>query len=70
MKIKDALKIISDKQRELFLIGGVISLLDWDQKTYMPRKALTDRSKQLSLLSKRAHEILLSDELWKSVTFL
>ena len=70
MKIKDALKIVSDKQRELFLIGGVISLLDWDQKTYMPRKALTDRSKQLSLLSKRAHEILLSDELWKSVTFL
>lgn len=70
MKVRDALRFVYDKQREIFLLGGVVSLLDWDQKTYMPKRASADRSLQISLLSRRLHEILISDDLWRNIEFL
>ena len=70
MRMKDALKLIYEKQREMHILGGVISLLDWDQKTCMPRKGLEDRSIQISYLSKKLHDLLISDELYRAVEFL
>ncbi|HEX16980.1 MAG TPA: hypothetical protein ENG60_01000, partial [Thermoplasmatales archaeon] len=68
--MRDALKLIYEKQREMHILGGVISLLDWDQKTCMPRKGLEDRSIQISYLSKKLHDLLISDELYRAVEFL
>ena len=70
MKVRDALRFVYDKQKEMFILGGIISLLDWDQKTYMPRKASTDRALQISLLSKSLHQLMVSDDLWKNIEFL
>ncbi len=49
--------------RELSCIHSVEALLDWDQETYMPRRAAEHRADQLELLAGLAHERLISDEL-------
>lgn len=51
--------------REISTIGAIESLLEWDQETYMPRKAAADRADQLALLAGYGHERLISEEFGK-----
>ena len=53
--MRKELKEIYRIQKELELLGGVGSLLDWDQKTYMPPMGFKDRAEQGALISRIAH---------------
>ncbi|MBL8880684.1 MAG: carboxypeptidase M32, partial [Phycisphaerales bacterium] len=41
---------------------AIESLLDWDQETYMPKRAAPDRAEQAAFMAGLAHERLTSDE--------
>ena len=46
----------------------VIALLQWDQETYMPRGAVSERSDQLALLEGQVHERRSSPEMGELIT--
>ena len=49
--------------REIALLGHVGALLGWDQETYMPPKAIGERSEQIALVQALAHERAVSGEI-------
>ncbi len=53
--MRKELKEIYRVQKELALLDGIGSLLDWDQKTYMPPKGYRDRAEQSAVISRIAH---------------
>ncbi len=57
------LNSLIEKQREIKLLGSIQALLDWDQETYMPEKAIEWRSEQLAWLSGQAHRRETSKEI-------
>ena len=65
--IKKSLKYIYEKQRELTILGGIGSLLGWDQMTYMPLDGAVDRAEHISFLSKISHRKIISNILWKHI---
>ena len=65
--MKKSLDFIYKIQKELSIFGGIGSLLEWDQKTYMPTQGAIERSDQVSLISRLSHERFISDELWNHV---
>ena len=67
VKMKDSLDYIYTEQKQLSVISGIGALLGWDQMTYMPSHGSQERSDQLSLISRLAHEKFTSDELYHHV---
>jgi carboxypeptidase Taq len=65
--MKDSLDFIYKEQKDLSNFGGIAALLGWDQMTYMPSKGIEERSEQISLISRLAHEKFISDKLWNHV---
>jgi len=61
------LKLIYNIQKDISTLGSVLALLDWDQKTYMPKEGNKSRAEQIASIGKIIHEKFLSDELYKSV---
>ena len=59
--MKESLDFIYKEQKELSHFGGIAALLGWDQMTYMPQKGSEERAEQLSLISRLAHERIISD---------
>ncbi len=68
--MKESLDFIYKEQKELSVFGGIAALLGWDQMTYMPLKGAGDRSEQISLISKLAHEKVISDKFWNHIEIL
>ena len=68
--MKESLDFIYKEQKELSVIGGIEALLGWDQMTYMPKQGAIERSEQSALISKWAHEKVISNELWKNIELL
>jgi len=62
--MKESLDFIYKEQKELSHFGGIAALLGWDQMTYMPQKGSGERAEQLSLISRLAHERVISDEFY------
>lgn len=56
--------------RELGLLGHIAALLGWDQETYMPAKAVAERSEQLALVGTIAHEKSVSPEIGELLSAL
>ncbi|MHA2000972.1 MAG: carboxypeptidase M32 [Promethearchaeota archaeon] len=56
---------LKKRMKKYMLLEETSSFLEWDNKTYMPEKAITQRSEQLSLLSGMSHEILVAPETGK-----
>lgn len=48
-------------------VGAAISMMDWDQQTYMPRGGAEARSAHLESLSRMRHELFTSDETQKAL---
>ncbi len=48
-------------------LGAAISIMDWDQQTYMPRGGAEARASHLEALSRMRHEAFTSDEVQKAV---
>jgi len=65
--MKESLDFIYKEQKELSHFGGITALLGWDQMTYMPRKGSGERAEQLSLISRLAHERVISDEFYNYI---
>ena len=61
------LKEIYKIQKELALLDGISSLLNWDQKTYMPSKGYQDRAEQISIISRMAHNKFIAPAFQKLV---
>jgi carboxypeptidase Taq len=68
--LKESLDFIYKQQKELSDFGGIGALLGWDQMTYMPPKGNDGRADQLSLISRLAHERVISDEFYGHITKL
>jgi carboxypeptidase Taq len=68
--MKESLDFIYKEQKELSTFGGIAALLGWDQMTYMPKMGATERSEQGALISRLAHEKVISDNFWKHIQVL
>ena len=68
--MKESLDFIYKEQKELSTFGGIAALLGWDQMTYMPKMGATERSEQGALISRLAHEKVISDNFWKHIKIL
>ena len=65
--MKDSLDFIYKEQKELSTFSGIGALLGWDQMTYMPPMGVMERSEQSSLISRLAHEKIISDAFYNHV---
>ncbi len=65
MTAKQAVGRLQEIGEELKIWSGIGSLLGWDQETYMPEKAVLERSKQQAALSSLLHEKGTSPEIGK-----
>ena len=65
--MKESLDFIYKEQKELSTFSGIGALLGWDQMTYMPTKGVAERSDQISLISRLAHEKFTSEKLYTHV---
>jgi carboxypeptidase Taq len=52
-----------ERVKEFQTCRAIEALLDWDQETYMPKRAAEDRANQIALVAGLAHEKLTADEL-------
>ena len=60
---QNSLKRLMELGAELKTWGGISALLGWDQETYMPEKAVLERSKQHAAVSTLFHEKITSGEI-------
>jgi carboxypeptidase Taq len=51
-----AIQRLKERDREIQLLNHTSAVLGWDQETYMPRRAIDERSAQLALLQGLMHE--------------
>ena len=65
--MKESLDFVYKEQKELSTLGGIAALLGWDQMTYMPKLGAAARSEQSAMISKIAHEKIVSDSFWDHI---
>ena len=65
--MKESLDFIYKEQKELSTFSGIGALLGWDQMTYMPPSGNMERSEQISLISRLAHEKFTAEEFYKHI---
>lgn len=68
--MKKELETIYEIQKQISVLSSVLGLLDWDQKTYMPKDGNVGRAEQMALIGKLIHKSLLSENLYKAVNKL
>ncbi len=54
--MRDEFKKLIDMDRERTLLSHIGALLSWDQETYLPERAVEERSEQLALIGGMAHD--------------
>ena len=67
---EDLLKEIYDNTREIATLRSCMSVLDWDERTYMPRNGSENRANQVSLLAGMAHEKFVSPRIGEIINEL
>lgn len=58
---------LTDLLSEIALVNSSADVLSWDQETYMPEKALEHRARQMAWLSGKAHELMTSAKMRKTL---
>jgi carboxypeptidase Taq len=58
----DALEQLRERAADLHYLSKVAWLLNWDQRTMMPRGSAAARGKQLAAVLRSAHNVLVADE--------
>lgn len=56
---------LQERLGEIYKLGQVSSVLNWDQQTQMPEGGAAARAEQLALLGKLSHQMLTSEEMGK-----
>jgi len=54
--MRDEFRKLIDMDRERTLLAHVGAVLSWDQETYLPERAIEERSEQLALIGGMAHD--------------
>ncbi len=54
-------------QKEISNLSGVLALLDWDEKTYMPKKGIESRAEQEALIESEIHKRITDKKLYEEV---
>ncbi|MCP4583766.1 MAG: carboxypeptidase M32 [candidate division Zixibacteria bacterium] len=62
-KAQKALNELTDQIKQVSTLYSCMSLLGWDERTYMPRKGAPNRAEQQSMLAGMAHEKFTSKEI-------
>lgn len=65
--MKKELETIYKIQKDISLLGSILMLLQWDQRTYMPKDASLERAEQTASIEKLIHEKFLSAKLYRSI---
>lgn len=60
---KKAYDRLLDLSKEIYLLNSCMSVLDWDQKTYIPKGGVQNRGNQLALLAGISHQKATSPEI-------
>ncbi len=60
--LKEKLRSLKNRLREINDLESAAAVLSWDQETYMPVKGSTARARQLSTLQRIAHEKFISPD--------
>lgn len=55
-KTNPAYETLKELSTEIHTLHSILSLLHWDQETYMPKGSITPRSEQIAMLSTIIHE--------------
>jgi carboxypeptidase Taq len=63
MKTRKELSRLMELDREVGLLAHIAALLGWDQETYMPAKAVGERSEQAAYIEGLAHDKLVAPEI-------
>lgn len=64
------LSIIYSCQKEVELLGQALSLLNWDQQTYMPKGGVSSRAEQCALLEVTSHQKFTDKKFFSAVKVL
>jgi carboxypeptidase Taq len=70
MTAQEAVNRLKEIGEDIKIWSGIGSLLGWDQETYMPEKAVPERSKQQAALSSLLHEKITSAEIGRLLDVL
>ena len=62
-----ALENLRSKTSDLDALHAALSMMEWDQQTFMPRGGAEARAEHVGLLSRMYHETLTSDELKRAL---
>ena len=62
LTMSSALSTLKSQLADVNALTAAVTIMDWDQQTYMPRGGAEARSQHLGILSRMAHETLVSDE--------
>ncbi len=57
-----ALSTLKSRMADINALHAAISMMDWDQQTYMPKGGAHARSEHIGILSRMAHETFVADE--------
>ncbi len=58
MNFDDAYRNLLNWSKEIYLLDGIIGLLEWDQRCFIPDKGHDGRSEQIAYITKIKHEML------------
>jgi len=61
--MNDALSRLKEIDREIQILGHVSAVLGWDQETYMPERAVEERSDQIAAIQAVLHDKRVSPEI-------
>jgi carboxypeptidase Taq len=67
---KELIEELYGLTREITTLNSCISILDWDERTYMPPKGSENRANQMSLLAGMVHDRLTSSRIGEIITEL
>lgn len=59
---QNAYNLLAQRMKDSMLLSESIGFLEWDIRTYMPKKAIEQRSQMISLLTKINHELFTSEK--------
>src|SRR5438105_15183804 len=62
-----SLETLKSRTADLDAIHAALSMMEWDQQTYMPRGGAEARAEHVGLLSRMHHETFVSDEMRKAL---
>lgn len=62
MTSQKAYEMLAQRMKESMLLSESIGFFEWDIRTYMPKKAIEQRSQMISLLTKINHELFTSEK--------